>query len=141
MRNKKFVLDANIWISYFINNHTVFLTGLYRYKKIQLIYCNETLIEVSRVLNYPHLKNKNINIKISIDFIKSVGTFFKLKYPIKNFIPEDEADNYLIALALQTNAGFVTSGDKHILSQKSVLETKYKKLKIITKTEFEKVAQ
>jgi predicted nucleic acid-binding protein len=38
---------------------------------------------------------------------------------------------------LQANAGFVTSGDRHILSQKSNLQKKYKKLKILTKTEFE----
>jgi uncharacterized protein len=45
----------------------------------------------------------------------------------------------VIALALQQNAGFVTSGDKHILSQKDILETKFKTLKIITKAEFERM--
>jgi uncharacterized protein len=60
-----------------------------------------------------------------------------LQYPIKSYIPDDENDNYLIALALQNSAGFITSGDKHILSQKQTLENKFKKLKIITKLEFE----
>ncbi len=45
----------------------------------------------------------------------------------------------MIALALQQNAGFVTSGDNHILFQKDILETKFKKLKIITKLEFERM--
>ena len=64
---------------------------------------------------------------------------FTLSQPIKSYIPGGENDNYVIALALQTNSGFITSGDKHILSQKSSLETKYKKLKILTKAEFEKI--
>jgi predicted nucleic acid-binding protein len=42
----------------------------------------------------------------------------------------------LIALALQFSAGYVTTKDKHILSQKKNLEVKYPKLKIINKKEF-----
>ena len=60
-----------------------------------------------------------------------------LQYPIKRYIPDDENDDYLIALALQTSSGYITSGDTHILSQKTTLEKKYEKLRIITKAEFE----
>ena len=60
-----------------------------------------------------------------------------LTYPIRNCIPGDKDDNYIVALALQTNSGFISSGDSHILSQKIKLENKYKKLKIIGKAEFE----
>lgn len=49
----------------------------------------------------------------------------------------DENDNYIIALALKTNSGFITSGDKDILGEKILLERKFKKLKILTKAEFE----
>lgn len=58
-------------------------------------------------------------------------------YPVKNYIPNDPEDNYVIALALQTGSGYVTSGDKHILEEKKRLEKKFTKLKIITKVEFE----
>jgi predicted nucleic acid-binding protein len=54
-------------------------------------------------------------------------------------LPDDENDDYLIALALQTSSGFITSGDDDILSQKASLEEKYKKLKILTKAEFEEM--
>jgi hypothetical protein len=43
----------------------------------------------------------------------------------------------LIALALQTSSGFITSGDRNILWKKVALEKKFKKLKILTKAEFE----
>ncbi len=92
-----------------------------------------------RVFNYEHLKPYKVNITNAIKSIKAISIYTKLNYPIKNYIPNDNADNYIIALALQTNSGFVTSGDKHILSQKSSLENKFKKLKIITKSQFEKM--
>lgn len=137
MRNKKFVLDANIWVSYFLTNNLLPILQPVSLNKIQLIYCIELLREVERVLQYPHLQKFNVNLKMALNFIKQVGTLAEINYPIKRYIPDDKDDNYIIALALQTGAGFVTSGDKHILSQKNMLESRYKKLKIITKVQFE----
>ncbi len=139
MRSKKFVLDANIWVSYFLTNNLLDLTSAVSINKITVFYCNELLIEIERVLKYPHIKKRSINIKRALKFIQEIGTPAELVYPIKKYIPDDKDDSYVIALALQQNAGFVTSGDKHILSQKNILESKYKKLKIITKAEFERM--
>lgn len=95
--------------------------------------------EVKRVLNYPHLKKYNINIQYALRVVKNATTYYELSYPLKNYIPADQADNYLIGIALQTNSGFITSGDSHILSEKINLEKKYKKLRIITKAKFEEI--
>lgn len=139
MRSKRFVLDANIWVSYFITNDLSVLIETVAINKIKLLYCEELLIEIERVLKYPHLLKYNIEIKKTIQFVKQVGIFAKLIYPIKQYIPDDENDSYIIALALQQNAGFVTSGDKHILSQKKILEARYSKLTILTKAQFEAI--
>ncbi|MBX2931000.1 MAG: putative toxin-antitoxin system toxin component, PIN family [Chitinophagaceae bacterium] len=138
MRNKKFVFDTNIWVTVLLNNETNFINTIVREHDIIIFYCEELLFEVSEVLQRPYFKSRNISIKNAINFIKSVGLFYKLSLPIKKYIPKDDRDDYLIALALQTNSGFVTSGDRHILSQKENLEKKFTKLKIITKAEFEK---
>jgi predicted nucleic acid-binding protein len=50
-----------------------------------------------------------------------IATRFTIAYPVKNYIPDDTDDNYIIALALQSNSKFVVSGDSHILSQKKNL--------------------
>jgi uncharacterized protein len=139
MRNKKFILDANIWVGYFLSNNLFVLISAISINKITVFYCAELLTEIERVLNYPHLKKREINIKKALKFIQDIGTKTELIYPIKNYIPDDNDDSYVIALALQQNAGFVTSGDRHILSQKEILESKFKKLKIITKAEFERL--
>jgi predicted nucleic acid-binding protein len=95
MRNKRFVLDPNIYVSYFIT------------------------------------RNQNILAVLAIRH--------KLEYPIKRYIPQDENDDYLVALALQTSSGYITSGDNDILSEKKNLERKYKKLTILTKAEFDRM--
>lgn len=100
MRSKKFVLDANIWVSYFITNNLLPLLQPVSLNKIQLVYSIELLREVERVLQYPHLQKFNININMALNVIKQIGTFAEITYPIKQYIPEDKDDNYIIALAL-----------------------------------------
>ena len=139
MRVNKFVLYTNIYISYFINQKQNTLFNIIRDNNIIIYSCDELFIELKRVLSYEHLKTYNINIYQAIHSIKEVTQYTILQYPIRKYIPDDEADNYVIALALQTNSGFVSSGDKHILSQKNYLENKYKKLQIISKIQFEKM--
>ena len=139
MRVDRFVLDNNIWISYFITGQEQKLVDIISDNDLTVFSCNELFEEMERVLNYTHLKKYNININYALRVVKSIAVNYTLDYPIKRYIPDDEADNYLIALALQTNSGFITSGDKHILSEKNNLEKKYKKLKIITKAEFEQM--
>ena len=139
MRINKFVLDANIWVSYFIKKNELKIIDIITENKLSIYYCDELITEVKRVLAYPHLVKYNVNIKQSIEIIKIIGKPYILNYPIKNYIKDDSDDSYLIALALQTNSGFITSGDSHILSQKEKLEKQFTKLKIITKTEFEKM--
>jgi putative PIN family toxin of toxin-antitoxin system len=137
MRVNRFVLDVNIYISYFITKSEHILLRIIKENKIAIFSCEELFVELIRVLNYPHLKKYKVDVHQVILIVKSVTVYRNLIYPIKNYLPQDEADNYIIALALQTNSGFVTSGDKHILSERENLEKKYKKLQIITKSYFE----
>jgi uncharacterized protein len=137
MRVNRFVFDTNIWVSYFITRSEHKLISIIVENNLTVFSCNELLDEISSVLAYPHLKKYNVDIRTATRTLKNATTHSHLSYPIKRYIPDDENDNYLIALALQTNSGFVTSGDVHILSQKENLEKRFSKLKIITKAEFE----
>lgn len=137
MRINRFVLDANIWVSYFIaSRYDLLLHTIYK-NEIIVFSCDELLIEIERVLKYEHLKKYKINVKEALRIVEEATCSFKISYPLKNYIPTDPDDNYVIALALQTNSGYVTSGDRHILEEKERLEKKFSKLKIITKAEFE----
>ncbi|MDI9364434.1 MAG: putative toxin-antitoxin system toxin component, PIN family [Flavobacterium sp.] len=138
MRFNRFVLDNNIWVSYFITNQQQKLIDIITKTKLDVFICDELLYEFETVLQYPHLQKFKVDIRNAVWLMKDITLHINLTKPIKKYIPGDADDNYILALALQTNSGFVTSGDKHILSQKELLEKKFTKLKIITKTEFEK---
>jgi uncharacterized protein len=137
MRVNRFVLDTNIWISYFITNSHHRIIDIIDLYEIDIFSCEELIQEFGKVLKYEHLRKYKVNIPKAIRLLREITTNFSLSYPIKNYIPDDADDNYVIALALQTSSGFVTSGDRHIISQKENLETRYRKLKIIEKHEFE----
>ncbi len=138
MRVNRFVLDANIWISYLITETEQRLINIIVDNDLVIFRCDELLVEISRVLNYSHLKKYNIDIPYALRIVRKATAPYKLAYPIKRYIPTDKDDDYLIALALQTSFGFITSGDRNILDEKASLEKKFKKIKIITKAEFEK---
>lgn len=139
MRVNRFVLDANIWVSYLITETEQKLIDIVADNDLTVFRCNELLMEIGRVLNYPHLKKYNVDVFYALRVVKGSTVPFEITYPIKRYIPTDENDNYLIALALQTSSGFITSGDSDILSEKANLEKKFKKLKILTKAEFEEM--
>jgi putative PIN family toxin of toxin-antitoxin system len=139
MRNKRFVLDPNIYISYFISRNQNTLALLAIKHKLEFVVCDELIAEFKRVLGYPRLVKFKIDVRQAVKFVTTIGTSYTLTYPIKRLIPQDENDDYLIALALQTSSGYITSGDDDILSEKKNLERKYKKLKILTKAEFEQM--
>jgi putative PIN family toxin of toxin-antitoxin system len=137
MRSDRFVLDNNIWISYFITNNQQKIIEILDLYEIAIFSSDELIEEFTTVLKYERLKKFNVNISKAVKLLKAITTNFTITYPIKKYIPDDADDNYIIALALQSNSGFVTSGDSHILSQKESLETRYRKLRIINKAEFE----
>jgi uncharacterized protein len=138
MRINNFVLDPNIYISYFISKRQNILLEIAANNKLTFFICDELIVESKRVLGYGRLAKYEIDIYDSVRFVKNIGTNAELSYPIKRYITEDQNDDYLIALALQTSSGFITTGDKDILLEKENLEKKYKKLVILTKAEFEK---
>jgi hypothetical protein len=139
MRINKFVLDNNIWVSYFITKRIRELLEIIDKNELTVFSCNELLEEMKQVLDYTHLKKFQINVSYALKVMKDATVHHQLVYPIKRYIPTDENDDYLIALAIQTSSGFITSGDTDILNEKANLERKYKKLKILTKAEFEKM--
>ncbi len=139
MRIDRFVLDNNIWISYFITKRVQLLLEIINKHELTIFSCDELIDELGTVLNYPHLKKFHVNIAEVVKVVRGATGHYNITYPIKRYIPADENDDYLIALALQTSSGFITSGDSDILSEKVNLEKKYNKLKIITKAEFERM--
>lgn len=88
MRNKRFVLDPNIYISYFISGNQNYLATISIRHKLELVICDELVAELNRVLGYPRLAKFDIDIKQAVKFLQAIGTYYALNYPIKRYIPE-----------------------------------------------------
>jgi predicted nucleic acid-binding protein len=56
MRNKRFVLDPNIFISYFISRNPNKLAAIVLKHNIELVIWDELVEEFKRVLGYPRLE-------------------------------------------------------------------------------------
>ena len=61
MRVNKFVLDTNVWLSYFISNRTEFLIDLVANRNVVIYRCTELLKELARILDYEHIKKYGLN--------------------------------------------------------------------------------
>ena len=109
MRSDRFVLDNNIWISYFISRRIPFLLEIINKHELTIFSCDELIEELRVVLNYSHLKKFNINVGEAIKIVSGATVHYNLIYPIKRYVPAYVNDDFLIALALQTSSSFVIS--------------------------------
>lgn len=62
MRVNRFVLDANIWVSYLITETEQKLINIISDNDLIVFRCDELLVEIARVLTYPRLKKYNVDI-------------------------------------------------------------------------------
>jgi putative PIN family toxin of toxin-antitoxin system len=108
MRVNRFVLDANIWVSYLITETEQNLVDIIADNDLAVFQCHELLTEVARVLRYPRLIRYDVDVSYALKVIKGATAPFEIAYPIKRYIPSDKDDDYPIARALQTSSGFIT---------------------------------
>lgn len=121
------VLDANIYISFFISrgNSINSILSAWQTKSIQVLTSPEIKAEVLRVFKYPKL-----------DKYLKPADFQTIKYlieketievnPSKRIeISKDKKDNIYLECALEGKADYLISGDKkHLLPLKKIKKTK-----------------
>ena len=90
MRSDRFVLDNNIWISYFINKRIQLLLEIINKHELTIFSCDEFIEELRTVLNYSHLKKFNINISDAVKIVRGATVHFNLIYPIKRYSTANE---------------------------------------------------
>jgi len=131
MRNKKIILDTNLWISFLISKKLNQIDTLIESNKITLVFSNELMEEFIEVVSRPKFKkyfSKNDIQKLLIYFDK-YGKLFKIKSNVK--VCRDDKDNFLLNLSIDSKADYLITGDKDLL----ILE-KIENTKIINFTDF-----
>ena len=131
----KIVLDTNVWISGLIwGGRPAEIITAAEDNRLSILISEEIIAEISRVLNYPKLKDAyqptGLKREDLIETIIKIGKIVKVTKKL-NVVHEHPADNKFIECAWASKANYLVSGDKHVLRINA-----YKKTKILTVNDF-----
>ena len=105
-----------------------------------LVACQETVKELARILQYKKFQSRLSMIGISADevtaYYMNLVRFVPNPKELPKVIPEDPLDNLFLALASESKAQLVVSGDHHLLGLAS-----YRGIQIVTPNEACKVIE
>jgi len=131
MKNKRVIVDTNLWISFLISKRQQELDLLLESGTITIIFSTELLEEFLEVSNRPKFKKffKKSDIEDLLSQIDCFGEFVKVKTKVDKC--RDQKDNFLLSLSIDGKADFLITGDTDLL----VLD-KLKQTQIISWSEF-----
>lgn len=131
MRNKKIILDTNLWISFLISKKFNQIDKLIENEKITLVFSNELIEEFVDVVNRPKFKRyfSKKDIEKLLEYFDQFGEIVKVTSDIK--VCRDGKDNFLLNLSIDSKANFLITGDNDLLILKKIEKTK-----ILTFTDF-----
>lgn len=133
IKDLKIIVDTNIWISFLIGKS---LKGLQNYidsEFIKIVSCNEQLEELAEVFNKSKIKKHFSKEQISEFFELLDESAENVEIKTVTNLCRDLKDNYLVPLAIDTNADFLITGDSDLLDLFKIGNTK-----VIRYTDFDK---
>ena len=111
----KVILDTNLWISYLISSRLIKFDLMLEKGQIRLIFCEESLGEFIEVANRPKFR-KFFSEEDIIELLSLIHHFVEIVEVHSEInICRDPKDNFLLALAKDSNADFLVTGDKDLL--------------------------
>ena len=128
----KVVVDTNVVISALLSGGAPGkIIGLWQSRALEPVASKEILDEYIRVLTYPKFKLSEEEINYLL--YQEILPFFEIidVQQGPQIIEKDPQDDKFLRCALEANARYLISGDKHLLALKS-----YQKIKILSPTEF-----
>jgi len=124
MRAKKVIIDTNLWISFLISKDFSFLDEYLKKEKIKLIFSEELFSEFITVTERPKFKKyfSKTDIKYLTRTINKYGILIPVTTDINNC--RDTKDNFLLNLAVDSDADFLVTGDQDLLDIEKIGNTK-----------------
>jgi uncharacterized protein len=119
----KVIIDTNLWISFLIGKQLGSLKLLLTEGKIQPIFSQQLLDEIIIVTQRPKLTKYFSSEKVLelIVFLKAIGLFVEIQSIVS--LCRDPKDNYLLALARDSQADYLITGDGDLLVLESFEDT------------------
>ncbi|MBD2296887.1 putative toxin-antitoxin system toxin component, PIN family [Anabaena sphaerica FACHB-251] len=127
----KIIIDTNLWISFLIGKELKDLKDLLVAETIIVVISEQILEEITLVTQRPKLQKYFPSNKVHelIQLLRTIGVFINITSEV--FICRDAKDYYLLALAKDSDANFLVTGDQDLLVIKKFENTEivtYQKL-------------
>jgi putative PIN family toxin of toxin-antitoxin system len=133
MQNKpsRIIIDTNLWISFLIRKDFSKLDEVLFTGKGKLIFSDELLQEFLDVVKRPKFRRffSQDDVENILETIDEYAEFVAVHTQVE--ICRDHKDNFLLALAVDSNADFLLTGDHDLLDL-----VKYGKTSIVTISHF-----
>lgn len=120
----KIVIDTNLWISFLITRNFRKLDKRIKTRAIRIVFSLELIEEFLTVINRPKFKKyfDKSDTEELIDLFEVYGDIFEVKSNVD--LCRDKKDNFLLALAKDSQADYLITGDKDLLELKTFGATK-----------------
>ena len=124
MKSKRVILDTNLWISFLISKKFNAIDSLIYSDKIDLIFSEESFEEFVTVTRRP--KISKYFSESAIDELLSLFHKYGKLIQVESNITQcrDLKDNFLLNLAIDSNADYLVTGDSDLLSLNRINNTK-----------------
>ncbi len=124
MREKKVILDTNLWISFLISRRLEEIDDLLQDGAINLIFSKELIEEFLTVARRPKFQKFFPDEKINdlLRLFDNYGNLIDVTIEISEC--RDYKDNFLLSLAVESKADYLVSGDIDLLILNKIDETK-----------------
>jgi uncharacterized protein len=111
----KAIIDTNLWVSFLIGKQLASLKSLLVEGTIQPVFSQQLLDEITIVTQRPKLQKYFSSEKVIdlIVFLESIGLLIEIKSSVS--LCRDAKDNYLLALAKDSQADYLITGDEDLL--------------------------
>lgn len=120
----KIIVDTNVWISFLIGKSLKGLQYHIDNKKLSIITCDEQFQELIQVFKKSKLK-KYFTVEQIDEFLELISESSEnVSLKTKIELCRDPKDNYLISLAVDSNADYLITGDTDLLELVKVENTK-----------------
>ena len=123
MKSRKVILDTNLWISFLISKKYNLIDSLISNGKIVLIFSEESIEEFVAVARRPKISRyiPESSLEELLSLFHKYGILIKVKSNITEC--RDDKDNFLLSLAVDSNADYLVTGDLDLLDLKRIRNT------------------
>jgi putative PIN family toxin of toxin-antitoxin system len=123
----KIIIDTNLWISFLLTKQFDFLDELLNAENITLVFSRELLGEFVGVVERPKFRKyfTRADLEHLLDTIDETAVYCDVISDVH--VCRDEKDNFLLALAKDSEADYLITGDNDLLTLKQ-----FEKTQIIT---------